>query len=487
MIAAPEPTAAVPPDAPADDPHAGCDHDPAAACGTADGGLFADSPVAALARVSPPHHHRRPLERPVLTITGTVGLLLGSVAWAVTGTFAAAPLVFAASLTTAVTLAFAVDKAVAHAAAQIERADLRKTAACGLCGPLIRRIAGVLAASDERADAAAAGRVEAETRLALARKRVRQVEALLARVADPVLLTDGVGATLFRNDARRRTPWRRRVGRRRPVRRSRAGEPGPPHPGAAGVRPPPDRRLYRPRRGRRPARQLAGDRRVRRRRRRPAAGRRRHAAGHHRPHRPEAAARGVRLRRRPRTQNADGRHRGLRGDAPGRRHRHPRGPPRGLRRDRRPVRPAHPAGREHARPRPDRERRGRREAEGPRTQRRADRLRRGRRPARRGEGRVADVRTERVVPRRERRPGSVRPGGDEPALQRREVHARRRVGAAPQPARRRPGGGRGEGQRHGHPGRGPAAHLRPVLPRPSERRRREGDGARPGAGAFGRH
>ena len=178
------------------DPHAGCDH---AGDGDAPGGLFGESPVAAF--VTAPHHHRRPLERPVLTITGAVGLLLGSVAWAVTGAFASAPLVFAASLITAVTLAFAVDKAVAHAAAQIERQDLRKTAACGLCGPLIRRIAGVLAASDDRADAAVVARTDAETRLALARKRVRQMEALLARVADPVLLADGAGGTVFRNDA----------------------------------------------------------------------------------------------------------------------------------------------------------------------------------------------------------------------------------------------------------------------------------------------
>ena len=177
-----------------------CDHGPGGACGHEDqsGGFFAASPVAALAAG---HQHRRPLERPVLTITGCVGLLLGSVAWAVTGAFASAPLVFAASLITAVTLAFAVDKAVAHAAAQIERADLRKTAACGLCGPLIRRIAGVLAASDDRADAALAARTQAETRLALARKRVKQVEALLARVAEPALLTDGDGKTIVQNDA----------------------------------------------------------------------------------------------------------------------------------------------------------------------------------------------------------------------------------------------------------------------------------------------
>ena len=186
------------PDAHADCTLADCGHGPGEPCGGGGGGLFAASPIASAV---PSHHHRRPLERPVLTITGAVGLLLGAVAWAVTGAFAAAPLVFAASFITAVTLAFAVDKAVAHAAAQIERSDLRKTAACGLCGPLIRRIAGVLAASDDRADAAVAARTEAETRLALARKRVRQVEALLSRVSEPVLLTDGGGATLFRNDA----------------------------------------------------------------------------------------------------------------------------------------------------------------------------------------------------------------------------------------------------------------------------------------------
>ena len=147
------------------------------------------------------HDHRRPLERPVLTITGAVGLLLGSVAWLVTGNFASAPLVFAASLATAVTLAFAVDKAVAHAAAQIERSDLRATAACGLCGPLIRRIAAVLAAAENRAEEAEAAATDAATRLALARTRGRQLELLLDRVPDPAVLADGGGAALYRNPA----------------------------------------------------------------------------------------------------------------------------------------------------------------------------------------------------------------------------------------------------------------------------------------------
>ena len=175
--------------------HADCTHGPPAAVG---GGFFAaaDRPPPEVV-----HQHRRPLERPVLTITGAVGLLLGSFAWLITGSFAAAPLVFAASLTTAVTLAFAVDKAVAHAAAQIERADLRNTAACGLCGPLIRRIAAVLAVADDRADDAVAARTEAETRLALTRKRLTQCERLLAAVPDPALLTDGAGAVLFANPA----------------------------------------------------------------------------------------------------------------------------------------------------------------------------------------------------------------------------------------------------------------------------------------------
>ena len=199
------PAPAPEPAAPPESADCGCD---AAGCGAGcdtpvapfadEGGFFAaaDTPPR-----DPSHQHRRPLERPVLTITGAVGLLLGSVAWAITGAFAAAPLVFAASLITAVTLAFAVDKAVAHAAAQIERADLRHTAACGLCGPLIRRIAAVLANSDDRADAALAAETEARTRLALTRKRVRQMETLLGRVPQPVLLTDGGDAVVFRNDA----------------------------------------------------------------------------------------------------------------------------------------------------------------------------------------------------------------------------------------------------------------------------------------------
>lgn len=67
---------------------------------------------------------RSPLERPVLTVTGAVGLLLGSLAWALTGQFMAAPLVFAASLTTALALAVALeDQAGAAEATAVDLAE----------------------------------------------------------------------------------------------------------------------------------------------------------------------------------------------------------------------------------------------------------------------------------------------------------------------------------------------------------------------------
>ena len=58
---------------------------------------------------SPPGGSRTGLERPVLTVTGAVGLLWGSLAWALTDQFAAAPLVFAASLATALALAATIE------------------------------------------------------------------------------------------------------------------------------------------------------------------------------------------------------------------------------------------------------------------------------------------------------------------------------------------------------------------------------------------
>ncbi|MFH5804164.1 hypothetical protein [Alienimonas sp. DA493] len=69
------------------------------------------------------------LERPVLTVTGAVGLLLGSLAWALTGQFAAAPLVFVGSLTTALALAAVLEdrSAAADAAIQTLSQDLRAT------------------------------------------------------------------------------------------------------------------------------------------------------------------------------------------------------------------------------------------------------------------------------------------------------------------------------------------------------------------------
>ncbi|QDT17794.1 histidine kinase [Alienimonas californiensis] len=68
------------------------------------------------------------LERPVLTVTGAVGLLVGSLAWALTGQFAAAPLVFAASLTTALALAIVLeDRSAAMAAFETLTQELRAT------------------------------------------------------------------------------------------------------------------------------------------------------------------------------------------------------------------------------------------------------------------------------------------------------------------------------------------------------------------------
>ena len=153
------------------------------------------------ARAGSEHAHRRPLERPVLTITGTVGLTLGSLAWLISGSAGAGWLVLAASLATAVALAFAVDRAVAAAARQIERSDLRTVAACGLCGPLIRRVAGVLAAAEGRAADARRESTEVATRLALARRRVRRLEAVLDTVELPLLVADDRGVILFRNRA----------------------------------------------------------------------------------------------------------------------------------------------------------------------------------------------------------------------------------------------------------------------------------------------
>ncbi len=60
----------------------------------------------------------------MLTVTGAVGLLLGSLAWALTGQFMAAPLVFAASLTTALALAVALeDQAGAAEATAVDLAE----------------------------------------------------------------------------------------------------------------------------------------------------------------------------------------------------------------------------------------------------------------------------------------------------------------------------------------------------------------------------
>lgn len=64
------------------------------------------------------------LERPVLTVTGAVGLLLGSLAWALTDQFAAAPLVFVASLTTALSLAVVLQNE--HAATESARLRLAR-------------------------------------------------------------------------------------------------------------------------------------------------------------------------------------------------------------------------------------------------------------------------------------------------------------------------------------------------------------------------
>ena len=69
------------------------------------------------------------LERPVLTVTGAVGLLLGSLAWACTGQFAAAPLVFSASLLTALALAAATEGRAVAAEAAAERANAALDAA----------------------------------------------------------------------------------------------------------------------------------------------------------------------------------------------------------------------------------------------------------------------------------------------------------------------------------------------------------------------
>ena len=160
--------------------------------------------VAAAASCTPDgaaHSHRRPLERPVLTVTGTVGLALGALAWLACGSAAAGWLVFAASLATAVALSCAVDRAIAAAARQIDRSDLRAVAACGLCGPLIRRVAGVLAGAEQRVADADRRRTEVETRLALSGRRVRRLEAVLDTVDQPLLITDDRGAILYRNAA----------------------------------------------------------------------------------------------------------------------------------------------------------------------------------------------------------------------------------------------------------------------------------------------
>jgi hypothetical protein len=61
-----------------------------------------------------------PLERPTLTVTGAVGLLLGSIAWAVTDAFVAAPLVFIASLVTSLALATVLQGALDEAERRIE-------------------------------------------------------------------------------------------------------------------------------------------------------------------------------------------------------------------------------------------------------------------------------------------------------------------------------------------------------------------------------
>ncbi|NNJ24053.1 sensor histidine kinase [Alienimonas chondri] len=92
------------------------------------------------------------LERPVLTVTGAVGLLLGSLAWVVTGQFAAAPLVFAASLTTAVALAAVLhgQASVADAQTQALAADLK--AACGRLEQLRRADARPPALPDHEPD-----------------------------------------------------------------------------------------------------------------------------------------------------------------------------------------------------------------------------------------------------------------------------------------------------------------------------------------------
>lgn len=66
--------------------------------------------------------NRSTLERPVLTVTGAVGLLLGSLAWVVTDQFAAAPLVFIASLTTALSLASVLQTTTTNADADCKRA-----------------------------------------------------------------------------------------------------------------------------------------------------------------------------------------------------------------------------------------------------------------------------------------------------------------------------------------------------------------------------
>ena len=71
------------------------------------------------------------LDRPVLTVTGAVGLLLGSLAWAWTGQFDAAPLVFSASLLTALALAAATEGRAVAAEAAAERANAALDAARG--------------------------------------------------------------------------------------------------------------------------------------------------------------------------------------------------------------------------------------------------------------------------------------------------------------------------------------------------------------------